>query len=264
MHSWLLTLPLLTSSGVLLIAILLYRQFDQKLRDEIRRLDQRDWNKKKGVFVMKRNKSLLGLFLALAISLGVTASGSASAKDESKTQTKPAATIQDHISNVAGSYISIQAKLAKDSARDVNKDAKAILKSADAALILAKKDEKKNAKLIEALGHVKMSVEQLDKDKLTIGAARENFYALSVTTVELIKDHLPKKQADKYFVFYCPMAKGYWVQTDKKPLRNPYYGSEMLTCGKAVDYGKDYDRTKSKGYEKNKDNKIDDHQSHKH
>ncbi|OQY92467.1 MAG: hypothetical protein B6D37_14335 [Sphingobacteriales bacterium UTBCD1] len=33
---------------------------------------------------------------------------------------------------------------------------------------------------------------------------------------------------------YCPMAKGYWLSTEKK-IENPYYGSSMLSCGKVVE-----------------------------
>lgn len=32
----------------------------------------------------------------------------------------------------------------------------------------------------------------------------------------------------------CPMAKGNWLSTDKA-IRNPYYGSQMLSCGKTVE-----------------------------
>jgi hypothetical protein len=36
-------------------------------------------------------------------------------------------------------------------------------------------------------------------------------------------------------VYHCPMAPkpGLWIQT-KGPLRNPFFGSEMLECGKEV------------------------------
>lgn len=30
---------------------------------------------------------------------------------------------------------------------------------------------------------------------------------------------------------YCPMKKAYWLSKEKE-IRNPYYGSSMLTCGK--------------------------------
>ncbi|MGM0588119.1 MAG: DUF3347 domain-containing protein [Bacteroidota bacterium] len=32
------------------------------------------------------------------------------------------------------------------------------------------------------------------------------------------------------YVQYCPMAKASWLSTEKE-IRNPYYGSSMLTCG---------------------------------
>ena len=35
---------------------------------------------------------------------------------------------------------------------------------------------------------------------------------------------------EKIIVAYCPMAPGRWLQTEKI-ISNPYYGSEMLTCG---------------------------------
>lgn len=37
----------------------------------------------------------------------------------------------------------------------------------------------------------------------------------------------------KPFQFYCPMAKKAWLQSDKS-VRNPYYGSSMLTCGELI------------------------------
>ena len=30
---------------------------------------------------------------------------------------------------------------------------------------------------------------------------------------------------------YCPMVKRSWLQKDQAQIRNPYYGSQMLTCG---------------------------------
>lgn len=36
---------------------------------------------------------------------------------------------------------------------------------------------------------------------------------------------------------YCPMVKKYWVQKDGE-VHNPYYGSQMLTCGELKDVKK--------------------------
>jgi hypothetical protein len=35
---------------------------------------------------------------------------------------------------------------------------------------------------------------------------------------------------EKIIVAYCPMAPGRWLQTEET-ISNPYYGSQMLTCG---------------------------------
>ena len=46
------------------------------------------------------------------------------------------------------------------------------------------------------------------------------------------------KTADKIetplYYQYCPMKKAYWVSKEKV-IKNPYYGSAMLTCGKVVE-----------------------------
>lgn len=33
---------------------------------------------------------------------------------------------------------------------------------------------------------------------------------------------------------YCPMKKSYWL-SEEKEIKNPYYGSAMLNCGKVVE-----------------------------
>ena len=66
--------------------------------------------------------------------------------------------------------------------------------------------------------------------------ARRQFHPFSTSAVSLLQ--LARAREDKLRplkVYYCPMAKppGLWLQ-QKGPLRNPYYGSEMLTCGEEV------------------------------
>lgn len=38
---------------------------------------------------------------------------------------------------------------------------------------------------------------------------------------------------DMYYM-YCPMKKTYWISAEPE-IRNPYYGSAMLTCGNVAD-----------------------------
>ncbi len=71
----------------------------------------------------------------------------------------------------------------------------------------------------------------------TLDDARKRFLAFSSNAVELAK--LLRKEvpnADDFKIYYCSMAPapGVWLQT-KGPLRNPYYGSKMLTCGEEVE-----------------------------
>lgn len=57
---------------------------------------------------------------------------------------------------------------------------------------------------------------------------REYFFGLSDKMVELANEH--KIKTGTIYVQYCPMAKGQWL-SDKKDIKNPYYGKSMLECG---------------------------------
>ena len=59
---------------------------------------------------------------------------------------------------------------------------------------------------------------------------REQFGMLSTSMIALIKATKPAKA----YVQYCPMAakgKGASWLSDKREIRNPYYGDKMLKCG---------------------------------
>ena len=61
---------------------------------------------------------------------------------------------------------------------------------------------------------------------------RENFANLSTTMVALAKNS--KLSDDPVYQLYCPMKKANWL-SNSKTVKNPYYGSSMLTCGKVVE-----------------------------
>ena len=65
---------------------------------------------------------------------------------------------------------------------------------------------------------------------------RKEFLPFSTSVVELVQ-HVRVDEPDYagLKVYHCPMAPkpGLWMQT-KGPLRNPFYGSKMLTCGNEV------------------------------
>lgn len=60
---------------------------------------------------------------------------------------------------------------------------------------------------------------------------RETFKSLSKSTYDLIKVSNPTEPIYKQ---YCPMADAEWLSKEKA-VKNPYYGSSMLTCGNVVE-----------------------------
>ena len=56
---------------------------------------------------------------------------------------------------------------------------------------------------------------------------REHFQMLSKDIYDLVKVFGTNQTLYKD---YCPMVKAIWL-SELKPIKNPYYGSSMLTCG---------------------------------
>jgi copper chaperone CopZ len=73
------------------------------------------------------------------------------------------------------------------------------------------------------------------KDNKDPGHQREHFITLSKNMYELIK---VSKPAETVYYQYCPMAndgKGANWLSKESAIKNPYYGSQMLSCGKTVE-----------------------------
>lgn len=158
---------------------------------------------------MKLLKNTARLFLALAVGAAPFAAVSAEEKkmDDSALM-EPVKSVLDH-------YLEIQSDLAKDSLKGVDEHANAIAKA-------VKGDEMKMlpldvAKQADTLAQVK-----------DLKAAREAFSPLSASLVKYLADN--KAGLGTYHEAYCPMAKANWLQTGK-PIKNPYMGKAMLTCG---------------------------------
>jgi hypothetical protein len=69
-----------------------------------------------------------------------------------------------------------------------------------------------------------------------LDAARQQFLPFSTAVVDLAKQLRKEDPALKDLkIYHCPMAPkpGLWMQA-KGPLRNPFYGSQMLTCGEEI------------------------------
>jgi len=112
--------------------------------------------------------------------------------------------------------------------------AKAKAKAADLLAAIGKVDAAKlSAADKKALASAKTEATHIG-ESTDVDHQREHFEGLSKNVIQLTKSTKPAKT----YVQFCPMAaegKGaYWL-SDKKAVRNPYYGAKMLTCGKVTE-----------------------------
>lgn len=119
----------------------------------------------------------------------------------------------DALQTVVASYLEVHAALAADKTEGVAASAKAIGAQA-ATMGTAGEPIAKAAKALESAADLK--------------AARTAFGELSDAVIAATKAD-PKAAADVKVAF-CPMAKKPWLQKGDQ-IRNPYYGTSMLTCG---------------------------------
>jgi thiamine biosynthesis lipoprotein ApbE len=61
---------------------------------------------------------------------------------------------------------------------------------------------------------------------------REHFANLSKNMYEVVKS--VKMNTAPIYELYCPMKKAYWL-SESEQIKNPYFGSKMLTCGKVTE-----------------------------
>lgn len=65
-------------------------------------------------------------------------------------------------------------------------------------------------------------------DSRSIDSQRESFDYLSQNMINISQKF--KLSNKSIFVQYCPMAKASWLSSEKV-IKNPFYGSSMLSCG---------------------------------
>jgi hypothetical protein len=107
----------------------------------------------------------------------------------------------------------------------VSSDAASAAKSANEFVVVAKSIDAKS--LQEKLLTDANSIAN-NKD---IAKQRTAFQTLSETVITLTKASTVDTPAH---IAFCPMKKAYWISSEQA-IKNPYYGSSMLTCGKVTD-----------------------------
>ncbi|WP_373523951.1 DUF3347 domain-containing protein [Aquiflexum sp.] len=76
------------------------------------------------------------------------------------------------------------------------------------------------------------SSEKLLKAGDNLDKQRAAFNDVSTAMWDLVKDS--DKVHEVVYYQFCPMKKAYWLSYEQD-IKNPFYGSSMLTCGKVVD-----------------------------
>lgn len=88
----------------------------------------------------------------------------------------------------------------------------------------------KAAEFVKASTQDKLSADAAAIAKTTdLGQQRELFKTFSTDMYAFAKT--AKLSEDPLYYQYCPMKKSYWLSKEKT-ISNPYYGKQMLTCGK--------------------------------
>ena len=121
-------------------------------------------------------------------------------------------------------YYGVKDALVATDAAKAQKNAAELLKQTNAVKL-----EGLSVAAKKSLTDLKAEVGRLGKTT-EVSAQRKHFEAVSKDMIALLKATGPAKA----YVQFCPMAKASWL-SNKKEIANPYYGSQMLTCGKVTE-----------------------------
>ena len=127
------------------------------------------------------------------------------------------------------SYFAVKDALVKTNATTAAANASELLIALKALKIESLKVEEQTAvtKVMPSLVNAAKSI-STNKD---IGKQRETFKVLSKSMHDIISFYETK---ETLYYQYCPMQDANWLSKDST-IKNPYYGSQMLSCGSVVE-----------------------------
>ena len=137
------------------------------------------------------------------------------------------------IKKVLNAYIQLKDALVKSDALNASTSAKALLTSIE-AVNMSEMTAASHTQWMKVLNDLKEDAEHISETK-EITHQRDHFMSLLTNLYSVIK---VSKLGTPVFYEFCPMAnkgKGAnWLSLENK-IKNPYYGNQMLTCGKVVE-----------------------------
>ena len=131
------------------------------------------------------------------------------------------------LSSILTAYYEIKDALVVGDAKAVASAAGGMLKAINGVdmTALAPKDHQAFMALQDKLAYDSRHI----SESSDINHQREHFTSLSADLFKLAKQARLSDQP--IYEDYCPMKKAYWLSSDAA-IKNPYFGSKMLTCGK--------------------------------
>jgi hypothetical protein len=126
---------------------------------------------------------------------------------------------QPQLSQLLSSYYQVKDALLSGNSNTAAIHAQAFLKAANGISNRTISEGSRNA-LVKDAGVISES-KDLKKQREIFANFSTNMYALATSL---------KLTSEPIYYQYCPMKKAYWLSA-VKTIKNPYYGSAMLTCG---------------------------------
>jgi hypothetical protein len=132
-------------------------------------------------------------------------------------------TNQTQLSQLLNSYYQVKNALIEGNSNTAALQSEAFLKTANGISNRTISEGSRNA-LVKDAGVISES-KDISKQRAVFANFSMNMFALAKSL---------KLTAEPIYYQYCPMKKAYWLSSDKA-VKNPYYGSAMLTCGKVAE-----------------------------
>lgn len=137
------------------------------------------------------------------------------------------------LKTVYDNYFALKDALVKTDGVSASAKASAMLTALD-GVQMGKLNNEEHTVWMKVENNLKTDAKRI-KESEGIDNQREYFISLSKSLYELVKAGKP---AETIYYQYCPMAndgKGANWLSKESAIKNPYYGSQMLSCGKVVE-----------------------------
>ncbi|MEO6682073.1 MAG: DUF3347 domain-containing protein [Ginsengibacter sp.] len=132
-------------------------------------------------------------------------------------------TNQAQLTQLLHAYFQVKNALVEGNSTTTALQAQSFLKIANGISNRTISEGSRNA-LVKDAGAIS-ETKDINKQRAVFANLSTNMYALAKSL---------KLATEPIYYDYCPMKKVYWLSSDKA-IKNPYYGSAMLTCGKVID-----------------------------